>query len=88
MDPEPLIALWPLRIPYGGTDLGLVTTVASPGVPLGSALKRHGAKPKRRPPGPAKNASDVKDAKDDAGAPAEPAAGPAESEGDSTAAPD
>ena len=35
-DPEPLMALWPLRIPIEGSDAGLVTTVSEPGVPLGS----------------------------------------------------
>ena len=37
MDPEPLIALWPLRVPIDGSENGLVTTVARAGVPLGSA---------------------------------------------------
>jgi murein DD-endopeptidase MepM/ murein hydrolase activator NlpD len=37
MDPEPLIALWPLRVPINGGDAGLVTTQAEPGMPLGSA---------------------------------------------------
>jgi len=36
IDPEPLIALWPLRVPIDGGDAGLVTTVSEPGVPLGS----------------------------------------------------
>ena len=35
MDPEPLIALWPLRVPIDA-EAGLVTTVSQPGVPLGS----------------------------------------------------
>jgi murein DD-endopeptidase MepM/ murein hydrolase activator NlpD len=35
-DPEPLVALWPLRVPIEGSELGLVTTVAEPGVPIGS----------------------------------------------------
>jgi hypothetical protein len=35
-DPEPLMALWPLRVPINGTETGLVTTTAAPGVPLGS----------------------------------------------------
>jgi murein DD-endopeptidase MepM/ murein hydrolase activator NlpD len=35
-DPEPLMALWPLRVPINGTEAGLVTTIAAPGVPLGS----------------------------------------------------
>jgi murein DD-endopeptidase MepM/ murein hydrolase activator NlpD len=39
MDPEPLIALWPLRVPVEGSEVGLVTTVARPGMTLGSALK-------------------------------------------------
>ena len=38
MDPEPLITLWPLRIPVEGSETGLVTTLARPGMPLGSAL--------------------------------------------------
>jgi murein DD-endopeptidase MepM/ murein hydrolase activator NlpD len=37
MDPEPLIALWPLRVPVDGGQAGLVTTLARPGMPLGSA---------------------------------------------------
>ena len=37
IDPEPLIALWPLRVPLEGSEVGLVTTVGQPGVPLGSA---------------------------------------------------
>jgi hypothetical protein len=36
VDPEPLIALWPLRIPLEGSEVGLVSTQARPGVPLGS----------------------------------------------------
>ena len=36
MDPEPLIALWPLRVPVDGGESGLVTTLARPGVALGS----------------------------------------------------
>jgi murein DD-endopeptidase MepM/ murein hydrolase activator NlpD len=43
IDPEPLIALWPLRIPVAGTEAGLVTITAQPGVPLGSATS--GASP-------------------------------------------
>jgi murein DD-endopeptidase MepM/ murein hydrolase activator NlpD len=52
IDPEPLIALWPLRVPVDGGEAGLVNTVAMPGVPLGSASlipgrKRKGGKPGR-----------------------------------------
>jgi murein DD-endopeptidase MepM/ murein hydrolase activator NlpD len=36
IDPEPLVALWPLRVPVDGGEVGLVTIVAQPGVPLGS----------------------------------------------------
>jgi murein DD-endopeptidase MepM/ murein hydrolase activator NlpD len=36
IDPEPLIALWPLRVPLDGSEVGLVTTTAPTGVPLGS----------------------------------------------------
>jgi murein DD-endopeptidase MepM/ murein hydrolase activator NlpD len=46
IDPEPLIALWPLRVPVDGSEVGLVTITAAPGVPLGSALRHaHRAKP-------------------------------------------
>jgi murein DD-endopeptidase MepM/ murein hydrolase activator NlpD len=38
LDPEPLIALWPVRVPVDGSEVGLVTTLARPGLPLGSAL--------------------------------------------------
>jgi murein DD-endopeptidase MepM/ murein hydrolase activator NlpD len=37
LDPEPLIALWPVRVPVDGGEAGLVTTLARPGWPLGSA---------------------------------------------------
>jgi murein DD-endopeptidase MepM/ murein hydrolase activator NlpD len=37
IDPEPLIALWPLRVPINDGAAGLVTTLAEPGLPLGSA---------------------------------------------------
>jgi murein DD-endopeptidase MepM/ murein hydrolase activator NlpD len=52
IDPEPLIALWPLRVPLDGSESGLVTTLGPPGVPLGSAplipgRKRKLAKMKR-----------------------------------------
>ena len=38
VDPEPLVALWPLRIPVGETA-GILTAQAAPGVPLGAAAK-------------------------------------------------
>lgn len=44
IDPEPLIALWPLRVPIDGSETGLVTTVAETGVPLGSMPLRAGRK--------------------------------------------
>jgi len=58
IDPEPLIALWPLRVPLDGSEVGLVTTLADPGIPLGSALlkpghKRKSANQKRDPDKPA-----------------------------------
>jgi murein DD-endopeptidase MepM/ murein hydrolase activator NlpD len=37
LDPEPLIALWPVRVPVDDGQAGLVTTLARPGLPLGSA---------------------------------------------------
>jgi murein DD-endopeptidase MepM/ murein hydrolase activator NlpD len=36
IDPEPLIALWPLHVPLEGTETGLVTITGLPGVPLGT----------------------------------------------------
>jgi murein DD-endopeptidase MepM/ murein hydrolase activator NlpD len=43
MDPEPLIALWPLRIPLGEASESPVTltTHVAPGVPHGAARKHH-----------------------------------------------
>jgi peptidase M23-like protein len=35
IDPEPLVALWPLRMPINGT--AMVTAQAAPGVPLGAS---------------------------------------------------
>jgi murein DD-endopeptidase MepM/ murein hydrolase activator NlpD len=37
VDPEPLIALWPLRIPLADSPVVLVSTEGPPGVPLGGA---------------------------------------------------
>jgi murein DD-endopeptidase MepM/ murein hydrolase activator NlpD len=54
IDPEPLVALWPLRVPVDGSEVGLVTTVAEPGVPLGSQNLRPGHK---RVPPPSKKAA-------------------------------
>ena len=36
IDPEPLVALWPLHVPLEGSEAGLVTITAPPGVPIGS----------------------------------------------------
>jgi murein DD-endopeptidase MepM/ murein hydrolase activator NlpD len=44
VDPEPLVTLWPLHIPIKGSEIGLVTTKAEVGFPLGSALRRHARK--------------------------------------------
>ena len=51
IDPEPLIALWPLHVPVDGSEVGLVTTVALPGVPLGSAPLIPGRRRKLARPG-------------------------------------
>ena len=49
IDPEPLIALWPLRVPIDdGSERGLVTTLAEPGVPLGSMPADPGAEAQAR----------------------------------------
>jgi len=59
IDPEPLVALWPLRVPIDGSEVGLYTILADTGIPLGSALlhaghKRTAGKPGRKGAGPAK----------------------------------
>jgi murein DD-endopeptidase MepM/ murein hydrolase activator NlpD len=40
IDPEPLIALWPLRIPVG-ENIEVVSTEVAPGVPHGAASRKH-----------------------------------------------
>lgn len=66
IDPEPLIALWPLHVPVGAN--AVVTTSGPPGVPLGSAIarrKHHHAKP--APPRiPPRLAIPARDEEDDA----------------------
>ena len=50
IDPEPLIALWPLRIAVG-EEAGVVTTQAAPGVPHGAMAKhrkRHALRTAKR----------------------------------------
>jgi murein DD-endopeptidase MepM/ murein hydrolase activator NlpD len=42
IDPEPLVSLWPLRVPVDGSEIALVTIVGEPAVPLGSALPKAG----------------------------------------------
>src|SRR4051812_47128440 len=42
IDPEPLVALWPLRVPIDGSEAALVTILADTGIPLGSAVLRAG----------------------------------------------
>jgi hypothetical protein len=52
IDPEPLIALWPMRMPLSGGAGSMVTASAAPGVPLGSAGGRRRASHHRpRPAG-------------------------------------
>jgi murein DD-endopeptidase MepM/ murein hydrolase activator NlpD len=81
IDPEPLVALWPLRVPINGSERGLVTTVAEPGVPLGSMPLLAGRKNKAAKGKRGKTASAAAAANDEA-----PAAddGPAESSGPDT----
>lgn len=66
IDPEPLIALWPLRVPIDGSEVGLFTVLADTGIPLGSAVlhagrKRPVAKPGRVVPGTAPQAAPATD---------------------------
>jgi len=49
IDPEPLVALWPLRVPIDGSEVGLYTILADTGIPLGSTP----GKPGRKGAGPA-----------------------------------
>jgi murein DD-endopeptidase MepM/ murein hydrolase activator NlpD len=61
IDPEPLVALWPLRVPIDGSEAGLYTILADTGIPLGSAALRAGhsrrtPKQRRATPGPAADA--------------------------------
>lgn len=51
IDPEPLVALWPLRVPVGKSPVTVVSTTGRPGVPIGAvppgvSRKRDGAKVK------------------------------------------
>jgi murein DD-endopeptidase MepM/ murein hydrolase activator NlpD len=50
IDPEPLIALWPLRVPVQGGVM--VSAEAAPGVPLGAAGRTHHRKIARAPIAP------------------------------------
>lgn len=88
IDPEPLIALWPLRVPIDGSEVGLVTIAGEPGVPLGSALLRPGRK---RKPETSRRGPAVSSARSPAPASAsdvEPAPAEAESRSEAEAAPD
>ncbi|HVU51750.1 MAG TPA: M23 family metallopeptidase [Polyangia bacterium] len=80
IDPEPLIALWPLRVPVEGSEVGLVTITAPPGVPLGSALRRSRAR------GRAGQGAAAAAASPETASPAEDAPAPAE-EGTEPASP-
>ncbi|HLK88289.1 MAG TPA: M23 family metallopeptidase [Polyangia bacterium] len=89
IDPEPLIALWPVRVPVEGTEIGLYTTLARPGLPLGSAArlsaaKRNAARLAKLKAGGAHAAEDEGEAADEPSSGA--ADGPAETE--SAAAPE
>jgi murein DD-endopeptidase MepM/ murein hydrolase activator NlpD len=82
-DPEPLMALWPLRVPIEGSEAGLVTTLAEPGVPIGSMPLLPGRK--RRLAALKKRGSSSAVAADTAQAPAEEeVAGPPPSAADSS----
>jgi murein DD-endopeptidase MepM/ murein hydrolase activator NlpD len=47
IDPEPLIALWAVRVPVEGSEVGLYTTLARPGLPLGSAARSAAARKRK-----------------------------------------
>jgi murein DD-endopeptidase MepM/ murein hydrolase activator NlpD len=69
IDPEPLLALWPLRVPIDGSEVGLYTILADTGIPLGSAVLHAGHKHAVAKPGraaPAAEAAQTAPAPDDA----------------------
>jgi hypothetical protein len=41
MDPEPLIALWPLRSEVRGLPSGMIDSGAAPGMPRGASPPSH-----------------------------------------------
>lgn len=49
VDPEPLIALWPLRIPIAGSPVAILSTGGRPGVPIGGAPVAVNSAPLTRP---------------------------------------
>jgi murein DD-endopeptidase MepM/ murein hydrolase activator NlpD len=72
IDPEPLIALWPVRVPIDGSEAGLVSTVARPGLPIGSALMSAEGKKKLAKLAKAKHGGHATEAESDGnGGPAE-----------------
>ncbi len=75
LDPEPLIALWPLWIPNADHEGGVVSTAPDPGIPVRGAGKR---RPKRAKT--AKAAKAAKAAKEKETAAVEPADSPAGSD--------
>jgi murein DD-endopeptidase MepM/ murein hydrolase activator NlpD len=85
VDPEPLVTLWPLRVPVDGSEVGLVTTLAEPGMPLGSAplipgrKRRLAQQLKKAASGAAKSAASADDEPSDQSG---PPAGIPESSGD------
>jgi len=84
IDPEPLVALWPLRVPIDGSETGLVTILADTGIPLGSAVPRAGHARKAGKPGRAGRAAPAGEAADStdestADSPEPPAESPSDS---------
>ena len=67
IDPEPLVALWPLRVPIDGSETGLVTILADTGIPLGSAVLRAGHARKAGKPGRAARGASDAPAEDESG---------------------
>jgi murein DD-endopeptidase MepM/ murein hydrolase activator NlpD len=90
LDPEPLIALWPVRVPVDGGEAGLVTTLARPGMPLGSAPLSSASAKKRKAAQLAKSkggGSHVAGAPSDDGAPSDVGESSDEASGDGDAPP-
>jgi len=87
VDPEPLVALWPLRVPIDGSEAGLFTILADTGIPLGSATLKAGHGRKAAKPGRAGRGAGAAPGADEAGESSSETSSDAPSESSSESAP-